>query len=424
MSKRYKGKCKLDFNSLDINIGIKRKTLLQKGQLSAIKKYDLHLKRTRRSDETRKNRILLLIQIAIFNKKNFDKVTKEDIGKFVDSLQKRKLKNSTQNHYVTILKHFFKWLGKDKIVEDLYTVPTESPVQADDLWSTEEVKTLIATATNYRDKALVAMLFDLAIERKALIGINLGDIRIIEPDDVYITIRGKRRGKVITRRMKCLLSTYYVKTWYKNHPLRGDPTAPFFVSFSANNPDKRLHPNFTYDKLQYLAKKAGIDKKIHPHLLRHSKLTDLYRKGYRGIELAKFAGWSSTLMEARYVNLAPEEMDAKREEIELGSKKPKPLPQPSQLAPIECPRCKTKNSATDHYCEKCWFPLGQDEFTVEERILQLLRSQLYKDLKEQVKDGETMPDVELMAESYDEMVMESNNPGRKKVEVNKQHKVI
>lgn len=39
-----------------------------------------------------------------------------------------------------------------------------------------------------------------------------------------------------------------------------------------------------------LAKKAGIKRRVNTYLLRHSRLTELYKLGVKGIEHNKFAG--------------------------------------------------------------------------------------------------------------------------------------
>ena len=53
-----------------------------------------------------------------------------------------------------------------------------------------------------------------------------------------------------------------------------------------------------------LSKRAGI-RHIYPHMLRHSRLTELAKSGLGEYQLKSFAGWTlDRRMAARYIHLA------------------------------------------------------------------------------------------------------------------------
>ena len=54
-----------------------------------------------------------------------------------------------------------------------------------------------------------------------------------------------------------------------------------------------------------LAKKAGISRRVHPHMLRHTALTDLYDRTHDLRMTQQVAGHSSSRMTERYTHVRP-----------------------------------------------------------------------------------------------------------------------
>jgi integrase len=392
---KYKGRVEVDFNGLTLSLMEDDVEQLTDEQLQAIRKYDKK-KRLRNSEKTRRCHLFLLMMFARTVKKPFNKVTEDDITDFLTRKSERtgkELKPNTKNFYIEVLVQFFESIGKKKIVEDLQQTAVDDFIDAKELWTEPEIKKLIETAHHPRDKCLVALLFDLALEKKCIRNLNIGDVEV-DPE-VYITVEGKKRGKRQKRRLKCITSAPYVIDWYNNHPYKDQPDKPFFISLSYNSFGKRASNLYPYEQLKLLAKRAGFlkevkdektgktkleGKSIRPHLIRHSAITNLYRRGYRGVHLQRFAGWTSGQMEQRYVNLADEEVDTEREMALHGSPPKLEQPQPSDLMSHECPRCKHKNPTTSNYCAHCWMPLNRKIVDAEMKILEMLRSKWYQDI--------------------------------------------
>ena len=399
---------KVEMNGLVLGLVNEQYDQLSKRQLETINEYDVEQKAKGNGFSTRKNRIQFLMLFARETGKEFDDITKKDINKF---LARKETTPNTLNSYKSQIKHFFKWLGKEDMVKHLIQKRVEDIVESKALWTEEEIQKLIETATHPRDKCFVALLYDLAIERKAIVEMSIKDVEIIA-NTVYVTVTGKRRGGRTRRRLQCISSAPYLIDWLNCHPYKDNPEAPVFISLAENSYGQRVHYNFTYQRLQWLAKKAGMKKKIRPHLIRHSKLTDLYRKGFNGIALQRYAGWVNGNMEQRYINLTAEEMDKEREAIERGVEYKPPEAKPSEMLAINCPRCKHVNKQDAKYCEQCWLPLNVEISTRETLIIELLRSKFYKSMVE--LDGREL-DIEALAEEYDKLLKEAGRKGRKKI---------
>lgn len=374
---KYKGRIELEFNGLKLKVKEEDYKKLTKQQINTITTFDQEAKVKGNSLATRKNEILLLMLLARFVKKSFEQMTKKDIDNFLC----RDLKESTRNWYKEVIKNFFTTLNKADIVKHLKSVEVADLIESKDLWTEEEIIKLIDVAHEPRDKCLVAMLFDFAIERKCIRNLNIEDIDI-QPSGIYVSVTGKKRGNRQKRTLQALSSAPYIKSWLDNHPNKNDPTAPFFISFSGNSFGRRVSYNFAYDTLQVLRRRAKINKPIWTHLIRHSKITDLYKKGFRGVSLQQYAGWVNSNMEQRYVNLSPQEMFDQRKAAENGDVFEPTVVKKSILLSLKCDRCGELNESTNNYCKRCWFPLKRQVAQNETALLDIIRSKYGQMLKD------------------------------------------
>lgn len=102
-----------------------------------------------------------------------------------------------------------------------------------------------------------------------------------------------------------------------------------------------------------IAKKAGIKKRVHPHLFRHSRATHLAPHLSEAL-LKQHMGWAqSSDMAATYIHLSGQELDKALQK--LNGIKVEEKVEESKLKLITCVRCKTQNSATSRFCTSCGF---------------------------------------------------------------------
>jgi len=122
-----------------------------------------------------------------------------------------------------------------------------------------------------RDKAIIHLLYDLALRRSEVVGLDLDDVDV---DQGTLRILGKGRLQketlsLPTRTLKVL------KDWIE---ARGDSQGPLFVNFhhNANLNGKRLTPDGLYYIVKHLGTKTG--QKVRPHGLRHTSISEAVRK--------------------------------------------------------------------------------------------------------------------------------------------------
>ena len=226
-----------------------------------------------------------------------------------------------------------------------------------DLLTKEEIENLINTARIPRDKAIIASLYESGARRGELLSCNVEHV-VFDSMGCLMTFPEGKTGK---RTVRLVYASSYLRNWIDNHPIRlgnGSPNqnAPLWTtSYAIEGQYNRLTDMALHFQLKKLAKKAGITKRIYPHLFRHTRATDL-AEHLTDAQLKKHFGWSqSSAMTARYIHdpdtenaiLRMNGIDIEETHIE-------------GMRVGQCPRCKELNPEKAIFCLKCGMPLQGD----------------------------------------------------------------
>lgn len=190
------------------------------------------------------------------------------------------MKHKTQNYYMISLRAFLKFLRK-RGVESLNPERIElAKVGARDLdlISGEELNRLLngpkgETLVALRDKAILELFFSTGLRVSELCSLN----RDLDLSRDEFSIRGKGekvRVVFLSPTAKVAIKKYLDK--------RGDIDDALFIQMgkaSKNAKDLRLTPRSIERLVKKYAVKAGITRKVTPHVLRHSFATDLLENG-------------------------------------------------------------------------------------------------------------------------------------------------
>ena len=181
------------------------------------------------------------------------------------------LKKNTQNYYMIALRTFLKYLLSREIsVLAPDRIELAKTGQRDlDLMSQDELQRLLAAPTdNLRDKAMLELLFSTGLRVGELCNLNVDDVDLKRDE---FSVRGKG-GKV---RVVFLsdLARFHVKTYLDKRKGMSE------ALFSRENSDSRLTPRSIQRLVKHYAIKAGITRKVTPHVIRHSFATDLLSNG-------------------------------------------------------------------------------------------------------------------------------------------------
>jgi len=188
------------------------------------------------------------------------------------------LKKRTQNYYLIALRVFLKYLMRRNI-SSLSPERIELAKIGDrslDLISQDELERLIkapdgSSIKHLRDKAILELLFSTGLRVSELCSLS----RDIDLKRDELSIRGKGdkvRVVFLSDEAKKTIKAYLNK--------RDDISDALFVQVSRNkNEAMRLTPRSVERIIKFYGIKAGITKKVTPHVVRHSFATDLLRNG-------------------------------------------------------------------------------------------------------------------------------------------------
>ena len=194
-------------------------------------------------------------------------------------LRERKLEPRTVKLHVSALRFFFvKTLKRRYLLDDFPfpKVPRRLPV----ILTVEEVGRLINSAGNLMERTLLMVLYATGMRNRELRNLQVKDI---DSKAMLIHIQHGKGGhdRYVPLSSKLLETLREYWRWMK-------PKTWLFPGMADGwRADKPITPKVVWDACQSAAQRAGIEKRVSAHLLRHSYATHLLEAGadLRSIQL-------------------------------------------------------------------------------------------------------------------------------------------
>lgn len=281
---------------------------------------------------------------------DFNSMSKQDMMTLVGRIERMDRADRTKHDYKSLIRKFFRWLGREDIV-DWIKIPLkkDSRKLPEDMLSEEEIEKMINACEHPRDRALVACLYESGGRISEIGNLKIKHMKFDQYGAVLIV-----DGKTGMRRVRIIFSSPYLATWLENHPFRDNPEAFVWIGIGTVGRNVPLQYGAIRMHLKRIAEKAGIKKRIHPHLFRHSRSTHL-AKHLTEAQMKQYLGWvQGSDMAAIYVHLSGRDVDdalLKMHGIVTDEKKD------VQMSPKKCVRCSVMNSPTTKFCSKCGMAL-------------------------------------------------------------------
>lgn len=240
----------------------------------------------------------------------------------------------------------------------------------------DDVIPMIESCYNARDKAVIALAFDLGPRPHELYELEAGAIA----DHKYglqVTLDGKtgRRSPVLVP------SVRYVSRWLDEHP--GDAGDPFISKLSIAEP---VSNNYVRDIFKDAADRGDVDKPVTPRYFRKASASHLASKGVSQAHIEDHHGWArGSDIAARYVAVFG---DANDREIAAAHGVDVEQDTPTPTAPVPCPRCDAAVPRHKDFCPEC-----KQSMDVEATALVEEFSELLDDLLIEADDAEERQDL-------------------------------
>ena len=194
-------------------------------------------------------------------------ITKAQINNYLlELIRKKAISQSQQNQRINAIKFYYeKILGYNKEFYQIDRPRRSRTLPA--ILSEEEVYSILTSLKNIKHKAIIGTLYSGGLRRSELIGLRKQDVLF---DRQMIHLRGakgkKDRTTILSKSLSGLLKKYMSE--YK----------PNYWLFEGIN--RKQYSGTSIAKiLKKGARLAGIERRITPHMLRHSFATHLHEHG-------------------------------------------------------------------------------------------------------------------------------------------------
>lgn len=212
------------------------------------------------------------------NGKKITNLKREDIEKYLEFNDK--MAEKSRAHYLTVIKSFYEFLVFEDLIDynpcETIRPPKISKTLPSYLTEQEVDKLLdidLKTPFDYRNKAMLELLYATGIRVSELIDLKLNNIDLNE-DLIRVIGKGsKERISPISNEAEKYLDIYISQ--YRNQLLKKKDSEYVFI----NNFGNKISRQGFFKNLKQIAKKQGIEKEISPHTLRHSYATHLLSHG-------------------------------------------------------------------------------------------------------------------------------------------------
>lgn len=229
-------------------------------------------------------------RLSLFNSfinKSVNRITTDDLREYMTYLtNERRLARSTLITETNVLRSFFAWLHMEEVTKNNPCLKIKSPkIDKKGLrkaLSQEELEKVRNACVSIREKAIIELLYSTGCRLSEAVSINIDEINYMERSISVIGKGNKRRTVYFSVKAKLFIEQYRANSQRCDNAL--------FVS--RNTPYKRISHRGLQRIINSIGRRAGINKTLHPHLLRHTFASHALNAGMDIIVIQQLLGHS------------------------------------------------------------------------------------------------------------------------------------
>lgn len=206
--------------------------------------------------------------------------TEEDISDYIEILRSAGKSVATVSRCIASIKCLYMHLCIKQILDvnpSLKLVPDKSTQKLPQILSSEEVELLLdqpkcIDAKGYRDRAMLELLYATGIRVTELIDLDISDVNLSAG---VIRCKSRNKERVIPLYPAAVKAVSDYVTLVRPQMIAMPDEKSLFVNVGG----ERMSRQGFWKIIKYYQKKAGIEKDITPHTLRHSFAAHLLENG-------------------------------------------------------------------------------------------------------------------------------------------------
>lgn len=226
--------------------------------------------------------------------KPINKIKTQDIRGYLGQFDH--LKISSLSKVLSVLKSFFGWLSDEEIINRNPTRKIKAPKAAKRLpkaLDVEELEMIREACVTPREKALIEVFYATGCRLSEIQKLNRQDINW-QTESCRVLGKGSKEREVFFS----WKAVRYLKQYLKS---RDDAHPALFVT--ERKPVHSLGGRSIQYEIKKIAKRAGVKKNVHPHVLRHTMATLMLNKGCDLATIQSLLGHSSPSTTQIYTHL-------------------------------------------------------------------------------------------------------------------------
>lgn len=232
-------------------------------------------------------------RMARYHGRSPDQLSREQIRRYLVYLvEERGVASGTYRQALAALRYFYRWvLKRGDLVEDIFCPRPERRLPV--VLSLNEVQRLFAAITSFKHRMILMTTYSAGLRISEAVQLHVDDI---DSERMVIRVRQGKRNKDRYTVLSPVLLSVLRHYWWAVRPIRH-----LF-------PGRSLHRPISVATVQRACQaaqlRAGIEKTVTPHTLRHSFATHLLEAGTDLRVLQSLLGHSSIRSTAMYTHVS------------------------------------------------------------------------------------------------------------------------
>ncbi len=191
------------------------------------------------------------------------------VRNFAGSRRRRGISARSLHRSLSAIRGFYNFLQREQLIENNPVADVSAPrmeKKLPDLLDVDEINRLLTEGPQnplrLRDHAMMELMYSSGLRLAELVNLNIGAIDLSQ-GQVHVLGKGNKSRYLPIGAAACKV----LRRWLDARPnIAAENELAVFV----NNRGKRLSPRAVQQRLAQLGREQGLDKHVHPHMLRHS----------------------------------------------------------------------------------------------------------------------------------------------------------
>jgi integrase/recombinase XerC len=215
------------------------------------------------------------------NVATLDEVSRHLLRRYIACLQDEGFEKSSISCKLSAIRSFYNYLEQRNLIHANPLLTISAPKlekRLPSFLSTEEVTRLIkmpdiTTAKGQRDRAILELLYAAGLRVSEVAGLDLGNINL-EAQEIRVFGKGSKERMALVGKPAAVAIELYLQEG--RHELLGNSSS---TALFVNRYGRRLSERSIQKAVSKYATMAGLDKRVFPHMVRHSFATHLLDGG-------------------------------------------------------------------------------------------------------------------------------------------------